>query len=53
MLQQLVPALRMMLLLTVLTGLIYPGIVPAFAKCFFTIRPMEAYVETARSAAPR
>lgn len=35
MLQQLAPALRMTLLLTVLTGLIYPGVVTGLCQVFF------------------
>jgi K+-transporting ATPase ATPase C chain len=35
MLQQLAPALRMTLLLTVLTGLIYPGLVTGLCQAFF------------------
>jgi K+-transporting ATPase ATPase C chain len=35
MLQQLAPALRMMLLLTVLTGLVYPGVVTALCQVLF------------------
>ena len=35
MLQQLAPALRMVVLLTVLTGLVYPGIVTALCQVFF------------------
>jgi K+-transporting ATPase ATPase C chain len=35
MLQQLAPALRMMLLLTVLTGLVYPGIVTGLCQVLF------------------
>jgi K+-transporting ATPase ATPase C chain len=36
MLQQLAPALRMTLLLTILTGLIYPGIVTGLCQALFT-----------------
>jgi K+-transporting ATPase ATPase C chain len=36
MLQQLAPALRMTLLLTVLTGLIYPGVVTGLCQALFT-----------------
>ena len=36
MLQQLAPALRMTLLLTVLTGLIYPGVVTGLCQVLFT-----------------
>jgi K+-transporting ATPase ATPase C chain len=35
MFQQLMPALRMMILLTVLTGLIYPGVVTGLCQVFF------------------
>jgi K+-transporting ATPase ATPase C chain len=35
MLQQLVPALRMTVLLTVLTGLVYPGVVTGLCQMFF------------------
>jgi len=35
MLQQLAPALRMVLLLTVLTGLVYPGVVTGLCQLFF------------------
>ena len=35
MLQQLIPALRMTVLLTVLTGLIYPGVVTGLCQLFF------------------
>src|SRR6184192_696075 len=36
MLQQLAPALRMTLFLTVLTGLIYPGVVTGLCQALFT-----------------
>ncbi len=35
MFQQLIPALRMTIFLTVLTGLLYPGVVTAFCQVFF------------------
>lgn len=38
MLQQLGPALRMIILLTVLTGLIYPGVVTGFCQLLFPSR---------------
>ena len=35
MLQQLAPALRMTVLLTVLTGLVYPGVITVFCQVLF------------------
>ncbi len=45
MLQQIVPALRMTLLLTVLTGLIYPGVVTGLCQVLFHAKANGSLVE--------